>query len=387
MTSPTSRLAGLDTLRACAIALVFMSHYASFVSGEATFGWASDVGWVGVDLFFVLSGYLIANPLFAGLARGAGLSPWRFYARRALRTLPLFWLVLAAFLLFPTELGGRTPPPAWRFLTFTQNLGLSAGTAFSHAWSLCIEEQFYLVLPLVLVAGAAWGRGRASGWCALGGLLALGVGARIALWHRWGAAGLEQEYMRHVYYATLCRFDEFLPGIAIAMVKNFHRPLWARLMANGGRIFAAGVVATVVMLTLARRTYYVDGAGYGFFMTAFGYSLLAASFALLVVAALSPASLLHRVRVPGANRLAVWSYAIYLSHKPFAHVLAQALRPHAVPAGVQVVVITAACVALGALMHRFVEAPFLALRDRLVPSQFRPEAQAGRSGWGSGLQA
>ena len=125
MTDPRSRNPGLDTLRAAAIALVFAYHYMVFVSGRATFGFASRIGWTGVDLFFVLSGYLIANQLLGGMARGDVPSLPRFYARRALRTLPVFWLVLAAYVLFPATLGGRTPPPLWRFLTFTQNIGLA----------------------------------------------------------------------------------------------------------------------------------------------------------------------------------------------------------------------------------------------------------------------
>ena len=159
-----SRANGLDTLRAGAITLVFMYHYMAFASGTPTFGWGSVVGWTGVDLFFVLSGYLIANQIFAGLARGATLSLGSFYARRALRTLPVFWLVLALYFLFPGVMGGNPPPPLWRFLTFTQNIGLHSGTAFSHAWSLCIEEQFYLVLPLALAIGARYGFGRSQDW-------------------------------------------------------------------------------------------------------------------------------------------------------------------------------------------------------------------------------
>jgi peptidoglycan/LPS O-acetylase OafA/YrhL len=65
-----SRNHGLDTLRSAAIIFVFMYHYQVFVSHRATFGWASQIGWIGVDLFFVLSGYLIGNQIFAGLARG-----------------------------------------------------------------------------------------------------------------------------------------------------------------------------------------------------------------------------------------------------------------------------------------------------------------------------
>jgi len=385
MTTARSRNPGLDTLRACAIALVFMYHYEIFVSRAPTFGWLSDVGWVGVDLFFVLSGYLIANQLFAGIARGERLSLPRFYARRALRTLPVFWLVLAAFALFPAALGGRAPPPWWRFLTFTQNIGLEAGTAFSHAWSLCIEEQFYLVLPAVLALGALFAHGRSRGvtltrrhgWALMGALVALGVASRIVLWQRHGAAGQEAQYMSWVYYATPCRFDEFIPGVAVAMLKNFHRPLWDRLMAHGHVVFVAGAAATLAMLTAAYRLYFIDGVGYGFFMTAFGYSLLALSFALLVVAALSPRATPLRWQVPGAAPLALWSYSTYLSHKPLAYFLAQQLKPLGVSDGMRLAVITLACVAVGGLLYKLVEAPFMVLRDRWVPSNFRDDRPAG----------
>src|SRR4051794_30531603 len=141
------RADGLDTLRALAIVLVFAYHYMVFVSHALTFGWVSEIGWVGVDLFFVLSGYLIANQIFAGIAQGRELSLKAFYARRFLRTLPNFYVVLALYFLFPAVMGGNAPPPLWTFLSFTQNILLQPGTAFSHAWSLCIEEQFYLLLP------------------------------------------------------------------------------------------------------------------------------------------------------------------------------------------------------------------------------------------------
>jgi peptidoglycan/LPS O-acetylase OafA/YrhL len=232
LSSPSStRANGLDTLRAAAIALVFMNHYMAFVSSEPTFGWGSIVGWTGVDLFFALSGYLIANQLFAGQVRGQTLAPRLFYARRALRTLPAFWVVLALYFLFPAFMGGNTPPPLWRFLTFTQNWGLQPGTAFSPAWSLCIEEQFYLVLPLLLVAGARAACNRSQGWTLIAALLLVGVGARAVLWYSYGAN--PHDHYEHIYYSTLCRFDEFLPGVAVAMLKNFQRPLWQRITQHG----------------------------------------------------------------------------------------------------------------------------------------------------------
>ena len=381
MTIAKSRNPGLDTLRACAIALVFMTHYDSFVSDRPVFGWLGDIGWMGVDLFFVLSGYLIANQLFAGLARGQSLSLKRFYARRAFRTLPVFWLVLAAFALFPVAMGGKPPPPWWRFLTFTQNIGLQPGTAFSHAWSLCVEEQFYLVLPAILALGAWRARGRsaltrAHGWSLLAALVATGVIARCLLWQTYARPTPEHGYTTWIYYNTLCRFDEFMPGVAIAMLKNFHRPAWERPMARGGLLSAIGAVAVAAMLALEHFFYYIDGQGWGFFMTAFGYSLDAWAFALLAAAALSPAARVMRWRIPGMDKLALWSYSIYLSHKPLAMFLGHQLKPLGVSDGTRLAIIMPVCVAMGGLLYKLVEAPFMAWRDRLVPSNFRDGAGA-----------
>jgi len=370
--NPAPRAHGLDTLRALAITLVCAYHYRIFVSEVPSLGAFSVVGWVGVDLFFVLSGYLIANQLFAGQAAGQRLSLGRFYARRALRTLPVFWVVLALYFTLPAVMGGRTPPPLWRFLTFTQNFNLPPGTAFSHAWSLCIEEQFYLVLPLVLLAGRQLVASRWLGWATLAGLMALGISARALLWQRYGteASGQLAGYHPNIYYATLCRFDEFLPGVAVAMLKNFHAPLWARITAHGQRNFAIGAAATAFALWGVHEFYYVEGVGYGAFMTAFGYSGVALAFALLVVAALSPGSGLYCWRVPGAQRLALWSYSIYLSHKAVGHVLREALKPLEPSPHALMITVTLASLAAGWLLYRCIEAPFMQLRERWVSGSF-----------------
>lgn len=367
----TARSNGLDTLRALAILLVFCYHYMVFVSGEPTFGWLSTVGWIGVDLFFVLSGYLIGNQVFAARARGQSISLTAFYARRALRTWPVFWLVLAAYFLWPQVLGGRTPPPLWSFLTFTQNYQLQPGTAFSHAWSLCIEEQFYAVFPLIVLL--AWRlrdtvrAGRALAWWFMGGLLAVGVAARVVLWLHYGreAGGQVAGYYPNVYYATLCRFDEFLPGLAIAMLKNFYPAMWSRVAAHGKGLFYAGLVALALIGYGVIAHYYIDGYGYGFFMSAFGYSLVACSFALWVASALGQDSPLHRVRIPGAHHLALWSYSIYLIHKPVGFVLRQQMQGLS-PSWLLLAVVLVS-LALGAALYAFIERPFMRWRDRWVP--------------------
>lgn len=218
--SKHARLAGLDTLRALAIALVLVSHYHGFVSHAPTFGFIGRIGWAGVDLFFVLSGYLIGNQLLAPSARGESLDLKTFFARRLLRTLPNYYAVLALFLLLPySPIAGKSMAPAWEFLTFTQNFGMNYGETFTHSWSLCIEEQFYLVLPLAVLA-----------------LVGSGMTAR-------GVAFMDGKdvFAAPVYYSSFCRFDELLPGVAIAMLKNFHPAAFARILRHGNALLVAGL--------------------------------------------------------------------------------------------------------------------------------------------------
>ena len=373
---------GLDLLRALAIGLVFVYHYRVFVAREPALGWVGQFGWVGVDLFFVLSGYLIGHQLLAGVAQGRRLSVTAFWLRRALRTWPAFWLVLLPYLLWPQALGGSSPPPAWRFLTFTQNIGLQPGTAFSHAWSLCIEEQFYLVLPLIVLAALRLGGGRRRAWAWVGVAAATGIALRAALWLRYGHDELGDiaGYYPWVYYATLTRADEFLPGLALALLRHGHPQVWQRVTAQGGRWLLAGLLACGGVAMALQQGYVINEAYYGFWMTALGYSAVAWAFALLVLAALCPGSLLQRVSVPGAAALARWSYSIYLTHKGVAHLLAPVLHGTGLPPGAVFIAVALASVAVGALLYRAIEKPIMAWRDRAAPSLFAsPAAPAVRA--------
>ncbi|WP_395010433.1 acyltransferase family protein, partial [Undibacterium sp.] len=315
----SSRINGLDTLRASAILLVLMYHYMVFVSHEPSFGFLSEIGWVGVDLFFVLSGYLIGNQIFSGLKSEHGFSLKTFYIRRALRTLPNFYVVLAIYFLFPIEAGGNAVTPLWKFLTFTQNFDLKPGSAFSHAWSLSIEEQFYVVLPIAAIATIAYLKSVRAMWLVLFGAM---VGAACMRYLMWQQVGDDfTQYYVHIYYSTWCRFDELLPGVALAMLKNFHSQIWTRTLKHGHLSLLGGAILTAVAMYLFTFYSYVDGQGFLWFTTTFGYSLLAAGFVLLTLAGLSPNSYLYRWRIPGASILALWSYALYLVHKPLMNAL------------------------------------------------------------------
>jgi peptidoglycan/LPS O-acetylase OafA/YrhL len=367
MTDVSTRIHGLDTLRALAVTLVVLHHYTLFVSGAPTFGWVGEIGWAGVDLFFALSGYLIGNQIFKALGRPAGLSMRRFYARRLLRTLPNFYVVLALYALFPAWRGGAPLLPLWQYLSFTQNIHLEPGTAFSHAWSLCIEEQFYMLLPAAAVFAAFLGRGGVSArwaWAALALGWAGGMLARAAIWHDGQAtANWMHYYYKYVYYSSWCRCDELLAGVALALLKNRHADAWQRVLAHGKALTAAGGLT----IAAAFACFLLDH--YGLWTTVFGYPMLALGFALLILAALAPGSVLHRVRVPGAAHLALWSYAIYLVHKQVSMLVAQPLAAagYGPEHPLTILLCMLASVLAGWLLYRLVETPFMRLRARVVP--------------------
>lgn len=382
MNGTTPRIHGLDTLRALAVSLVVLDHYTLFVSDAPTFGWVGEMGWAGVDLFFALSGYLIGNQIFKALAQPEGLSMPRFYARRLLRTLPNFYVVLALYALWPTWRGSTPMLPLWHYLSFTQNIHLEPGTAFSHAWSLCIEEQFYMLLPAAAALAAVLGR--ASGdagarmrtaWFVF--LLGWAAGAvvRATIWlDGQGASNWMHYYYQNIYYASWCRCDELLAGVALALLKNSDGALWRRILAHGKALLAAGIVA----IAAAFRWFLSDH--YGLWTTVAGYPLLALGFALLILAALAPGSPLHRQRVPGASRLALWSYAIYLEHKQVSVLAAQFLhaRGYGPEHPLTIALALSLSVLCGWLLYRLVETPFMRLRARWVPGN----AKAPRQGLG-----
>ena len=362
--SLTPRLYGLDTLRALAIVLVFTNHCELFVA-PGVFGFWGQIGWTGVDLFFALSGYLIGNQIFAALRSRQGFSLPHFYARRFLRTLPNFYFVLALYYLWPAFRGDYALLPLWKFLTFTQNINLTPGTAFSHAWSLCVEEQFYVLLPAVALLIAACRKSLLWAWVAVAASFAAGMLVRAYLWDEYvqvprGGMG----YYKYIYYASWCRFDELVAGVALALLKNHHPAAWSRITAYGNRTLLAGLAGAALMLTLFFHHHF------DYWVTVLGYPALAISFSLLLIAAMSPGSALYQWRVPGAASLALWSYAIYLLHKQLCILLSPVLQgqgyaPDGLPA---VLIMIAVSIVTGWLLYVLVETPFMRLRTRYFPT-------------------
>ena len=175
------------------------------------------------------------------------------------------------------------------------------------------------------------------------------------------------DYFKYIYYSTFCRFDELVAGVALALLKNYHARPWRALTARGNLALAGGsaVTALACWLFLQDRE--------ALWVTVFGFPLLALGFALLILAALSENSVLRGTRVPGAGKLALWSYAIYLTHKQLGILARDPLENlgHGPESLTAIAVVMSASVTAGWLLYRCVETPFMALRERWVPSSRR----------------
>jgi peptidoglycan/LPS O-acetylase OafA/YrhL len=198
------RQPGLDLLRALAIVVVVIYHAGIF--GFALPNEWHRFGWVGVDLFFVLSGYLIGGQLLGRLAQDRTIDFRRFYSRRALRILPAYFVVLAIYFSLPSWREFPEISPLWKFLISVQNINLRGGTAFSHAWSLSVEDQFYFLLPLLLLFVS---RKPKAGVILPMVVVLAGLALRAFLaWQHPGTNGVSfGAFQRWVYYPTWTRLD------------------------------------------------------------------------------------------------------------------------------------------------------------------------------------
>ncbi len=359
------RFAGLDTLRALAILAVMLFHLQGWLS--PSFRPVAQFGWTGVDLFFVLSGFLIGAQLLKAHAQGGPLLR-PFYRRRLFRILPLYLTVVAIYFLWPGCREGGPTAPLWQYLTFTENLLYDASWyhSFSHVWSLCIEEQFYLVLPIALVFTLR----RPSTTRAAAILLALlAAGISVRAWvlvHQLmplGADNAEGLYMERIYYPTYSRMDGLLAGLTLALIGRF-RPGWWRNAARRGHITlvtGCAVIAVSLYLFKDRFDSVTGPAAWG---DVFGFPLISVGLALVVASALSENGIL-RHKVPCARLIASLAFSLYLTHKFVAN-LARTYLPAltAQRDGKTLITYAVTCFAVAGVLHLLIERPFLALRDR-----------------------
>jgi peptidoglycan/LPS O-acetylase OafA/YrhL len=345
----------LDGLRAVAVLMVLAFH--------AGLPWAVG-GFLGVDVFFVLSGFLITRLLLEERGGTGSIAVLRFYGRRALRLFPaLVALLLAAcacallwleapqrdWVLRDLWTSAAYQINWWRVFAPRNPLALSP---LDHTWSLAIEEQFYLLWPVSLAALARLGGPRAVALGAAAG--ALGSALLRAL--LWESAGLTR-----TYFGLDTHADGLLVGAAFAAATLSALPAQA---PRRGALRAIGPAALLLV---------VGSAGFVRLEAAALHMAGYVAFALLVVMVI--ADVLEgglMARVLAAPPL-VWigrvSYGLYLWHWPVWWTLR--FGAPSLGAGATLAIYVAASFTLAALSHRLIERPALRIKDRLAPAARR----------------
>ncbi|WP_454045189.1 acyltransferase family protein [Chryseobacterium sp. Marseille-Q8038] len=367
MTERSERLYGLDHLRAAAILLVFMYHYRVFKHPD----WIDSIGkfgWTGVDLFFVLSGFLISGQLFKEIKNTGEIGLKTFYTKRFFRIFPAYFFTLFLYFTFPFFREREALSPLWKFVSFTQNYGLDVinrGT-FSHAWSLCIEEQFYLILPLLLLILLLIKRFKYLPYLMIV-VIGLSFMTRWMVWNQWIAAMDPNStdfwklwYMK-IYYPTHTRLDGLGVGVLIGYLMQ-HSSLFKRIVEhNGNRLFFFGII-------LLGISFWVCNEQASQTASVFGFTLVAVSYGLILMAAVSPSSFLYRSKSYLTAQLAALSYAVYLSHKGIIHMVQECFDYFKLETSdnISLLVCLFACL-LGSLVYRFmIEKPFSVLKTKAL---------------------
>ncbi len=356
------RQPGLDLLRALAIIVVVIYHAALF--GFKLPGRVDRFGWIGVDLFFVLSGYLIGGQLLAPLARDQRINLGRFFTRRALRIMPAYFVVLAIYFSLPSwREYSEMSQPLWKFLLSVQNIALHGGTAFSHAWSLAVEDQFYLALPFLLLF--LYRRSRLA--IIIPCLIVIGgIGLRAFLAAQNpsvdGGGVSFRGFQAWIYYPTWTRLDPLVFGVVLAAIEKF-RPIWWQHLINCAPwLWLPAIAAIIYGLYLGDKDLTIVSCVWQF-------PLIAVGMAALLVCAVSPRLPFRRVPIPGAAFIASIAYSAYLIQKLVIRFVEQfcTRRNIALTSVPALICVELFVYAAATILFFIVERPFLQLRKRLAP--------------------
>jgi peptidoglycan/LPS O-acetylase OafA/YrhL len=366
------RVFGLDLLRAAAIMMVVCAHgfvvlYPHF--GEPL-GFFGHGGFFGVELFFVLSGFLIGQILIrTGTDLGAAGNVAYFYVRRWFRTLPLFLLFLIVNVvferLFRAHAVGAGEALSHGF--FLRNLTGFHMTFFPESWSLAIEEWFYLLFPAALWLGLKLTKRFETVFLSAAfSFLAFSTIARLVAAPDPAATWSEELRMVVIY-----RFDALMMGMLGAWFSLRFPRTWLRLAtvcAFGGVVLLVAMYATLWKIENGHLQFGDDS----YFARTLRFSLVSLGFALLLPWASAWKLAGENPGSTAVRKIALWSYGLYLVHLPVFLLLARAGLGADAPLSLgqalgSFVLQIGGAILLSALLYRFFEAPCTRLREKAAP--------------------
>jgi peptidoglycan/LPS O-acetylase OafA/YrhL len=348
-------ISSLDGIRGLAVLMVVYFHFMER-NGTGLFSVIASMCWAGVDIFLVLSGFLITSILFE--QRGSGHFFRNFYTRRALRLFPLYYGILFSILLLSplfhihwhlAQLGLFFYNTNY-VLPFNDSLGTLGPFNIFHTYTLALEEQFYLVWPW-LVGGLALSRRRLLQICAAGILIAPMIRFGLLAWHApaWLIAG-----------SLPTRMDALLMGAALSLM-----PMPSLRTAR--IVFCFALLPLPLLAWQARSLFFLTRP-----MQGIGYTFVAFTCAAVLVLSLYPTTIVHAIANTRVLRFfGKYSYGIYLWHHlfvseflSFRHYVADHI-PYVIPAALlsfSAGLLVSTLIAMAS--YRLIEVRFLRLKRR-----------------------
>jgi peptidoglycan/LPS O-acetylase OafA/YrhL len=354
----SKRSNAIDMLRGIAVLLVIFHHLErAIIPQDDWFGWVGTLagaGWIGVDLFFVLSGYLVSGLIFKEINEHTDFDARRFLIRRGLKIYPGFYLMLllSGPILF---FANGSVPSFGQFVSEAFYVQNYFSNMWGHTWSLAIEEQFYLIM-----AAGFWIWSRFTNiplYRLPQTLLAFCVFILISRFYTY----LSQPFdiKTHVM-ATHLRIDALGFGVLIGYFHCFYRAQLEQAVQNHKRLLA---VSSLILMSFS----FFKGYG-GWHVYTLGLTFLYLGSAGMLLLTLTTK------RFTGRNwlsRIGYYSYSIYLWHIPVKEIVAAGFAP----TWIREVSYVALSLLAGIAMARLVELPALRWRDRLFPSRSESNMQ------------
>lgn len=343
-----SRMAGVDVLRGAAIFTVVLFHFDYL-----------PYGFLGVDLFFVISGFLVGRILIRKWRSGSRIEFSRFVLMRGIKIWPSYYAMLALGTLLAIALYRSTRPDQIiaaahlpRYLFFFENYRGNPHWSFDHVWSLCVEEHFYIGLPIVLLVLQRLGVRSGQ---ALLIVMCLGISAGVAAKIVGYSIGFE------TYGATHNRVDELSWGVLLATATEFHAPA-VKALGKGPHCFVLGL-----LILMAAVLADVGGAGVAFRAVWF-HSIVPVGFFLMLLNVICWTGGGSRVWLP-IRAMGYYSYNWYLWHPVFV----RAIQDHVGRGGAGLACYLAVSAVSAVVFTIAIEEPILSYRDIIVGRLLGPE--------------